>query len=187
MDELAFAHMGEAEYPVQGTVVFLGVDTVDVRVGAAILRNVAIAKPLTVENVERYDVVSLGWFKDITPPPAPTNVRIVQGRFGAHLAWDWHGKPEDDLAFFEVDARRVGGAWGEDVYPVSEGTRQVHYSRIPHEPIQCRVRAEDRRGNRSGWVVCEDTLVDGAYRLLCEQRDWRGAMYVDKPAAWLCP
>lgn len=166
----------------QGLVVLVGSDTLDVRVGATVMRNLAIAKPLTVDKVARGDIVGIMYFGG-TPyvvavlghdsaagdvggdadilVPAVKNLRVVQATDGVRLEWDWGGTDEQrrELSYYEVDARLPGGIWGYDRYPVSEGTRQVHYSDVG-AAVQCRVRAVDFRGNTSLWEMCSELLVD---------------------------
>ena len=167
----------------QGFIVLVGSDTVDVKVGATVHRNVSIAKPLTIDTMQVDDYVGVTWYgaqpfvtvvlghasagnrgrpEVITTPPAPINVRVTQGTYGVRLEWDWGGTPQQraDLSYYEVDGRLSGGNWGYNVYPVSEGTREAHYSREPGSNVQCRVRTVDFRGNESDWVVGDTLLVD---------------------------
>lgn len=172
----------EPPKPSVGMIIFVSKDTVDVTVGASVLRNVGIMFPLTIEQVNEKDLVALSWVgkapfvtgvyghetqpgagrpEPTVAPPKPKNVRVVQGDFGVRLEWDWGGTDTQrrDLSYYEVDARLPGGTWGYNIYPVSEGTRQVHYSDAGVS-VQARVRSVDFRGNESAWVVCSDLLED---------------------------
>ena len=183
MRELAFSTQPTAGHEPQGIVVSIGKETADIKAGATRLRNVAIAKPLTAEQLNLYDIVALLWvgdvphatsilghesayrkdpYQDTTPPPFPIDVQVVQTNYGAKLVWAWGGKDSNrgDLAFYEVDARLPGQQWGLDVYPVGEGTSEEHYPRLPHLAVQVRVRAVDLRGNKSNWVEADDLLQD---------------------------
>lgn len=181
MTEQAFAGWPHARHAPQGTIIAIGPDSADVQTGAGILRNVSVAKPLEAKDMRLGHVVALLWvqdtpyiqsilghetglrddpYEDTEPPPAPTDLRVVEGSGYAYLIWETPNiRTIRDLAYYEVDARLLGGDWGFDVYPVSEGTNRRHYPRS-HIPLQCRVRAVDLRGNTSAWVICEKCVWD---------------------------
>lgn len=180
MAKLPFSGGVQAERPVQGYVTKVGVDTASIDAGP-LLRNVKVMTPLKTEDLKVNDIIALYWVNDTpyvlsiighrrarvddnlidtVPPPPPTGLYVKQGAWGPQLRWTYPALSKvPDLAFFTVDARLPGGAWGYDIYPVSEGILRFHNPRT-HLGIQCRVRAEDVRGNKSPWVVCDTLLQD---------------------------
>lgn len=177
----AFGQQEPDAHPLDGVVVRKGVDTVNVRAVGALHRNVPVAPPLTIEQVSEGDTVALFWDSsgaasviavlghgnarasdarwDTTPPQAPIMLRVVQDAFSGPFL-EWNIRPsEQPIAYYEVDARQPGGAWGYGKYPFYEGTNMRHFPRYS-VALQCRVRSVDLRGNTSAWSVCEDLLVD---------------------------
>lgn len=177
----AFGQQEANSHPLDGVVVRKNVDTVNVRAVGAVLRNVPVAPPLTIEQVTEGDTVALFWDstdassviavlgrtnsrasdarQDTTPPQPPIMLRVVQDNLsGPFLEWNVRSSNQP-IAYFEVDARQPGGAWGYGKYPFSEGANMVHFPRYS-VPLQCRVRSVDLRGNNSAWSVCEDLLMD---------------------------
>lgn len=180
----AFPEPTYTNIPDYGQVVEIGEGVIDVSIESSVLRNVIVALPLTTDDIEIGDTVLLKVMdsgtvvyatnilehrayrgdrvKGTYRPPAPTNVRVYisQDAFPV-LAWEWGGSTAEFIHFshYDVDARLPGEDWGYELYPVPE-TTTMHMSRLPTQPLQVRVRAVNRSGMYSAWVVAGDILID---------------------------
>jgi len=168
-----------------GRVMFVGESTVTVLLTGRtqLVRNVPVAAPLTAKDIHRNDRVLLTWVdahgtwyvtgiiewsgaRDAATakrpePPTPKELAIKQTHRGTYFVWEFGGTPAErmDLDTYQVDARRIGHAWGYGPYPVLEASKE-HLSLFPAMKLQVRVREIDRWGNFSPWSVCPELLVD---------------------------
>jgi hypothetical protein len=161
----------------EGKVMKVGPDTASISVEGAVYHNAMLASGVSDEDIYEGDLVSVHWVRDqayITGVleetagagkrprrgrlPPPHSLTIHQGD-GAYLTWSWDGKDEQ-LAYFEVGASFNRLNWADVTgYPVSEGTRRVHYPRTSHA-VYMRVRAVGfYGGSTSRWSAPTITTV----------------------------
>ena len=117
--------------PVQGIVLTVGKETIDVDTSRGVLRNVKIAAPLTIEQVKLKDVVALlvlatgvvafailgqynamasEPYRDRMPPPAVGEFNTMVLKSGVvQLWWEYDYSAVPDFAYFEVDGKIEGG------------------------------------------------------------------------------